>query len=280
MGTRYRFISVSDQDKASATTRRLIYSHSARETHGAKRAKRARQYQDGLKGDNREQRAAAAVLEGLSGPSVYEHIEPRTTIALSTHEKFLLDYYVRVVVPRTARHCRLFEDTNIHIQQVLNYWVGFALAEKGLLAAAVLLSACRNLLRYEPHDTYLQSLIPRYRQQGLGALRTAIISHTASGAWMVAMALALAFDEVCSRTSIMLTITNSPLQVAAGECGLAQTHLSGVYALSKSRGGTSNLGLTRLLEQMYHQWVERRDLDEGIAVVLCDGVIHVRGRTE
>lgn len=66
-----------------------------------------------------------------------------------------------------------------------------------LLDVAVLLSACRSILRSRPGDPILIQMGLRYRQRGLQSLREEIRSISSSPSTLtVAKALALTFDEV------------------------------------------------------------------------------------
>lgn len=106
-------------------------------------------------------------------------------------------------MPFTIGHCGLFDRPGDHKTQLLREWVGLAIADDTLMAAAILLSTCRYLLRLQPHNLMVAQLALEYKQTSLRAIRQDMTS--ASGpvtAMTVAKALALALDEVMSPSSL------------------------------------------------------------------------------
>jgi hypothetical protein len=98
----------------------------------------------------------------------------------------------------------LFDSIRAHEEYTLKYWVAFAVTDRILLDAAVLLSACRSILNTGSDDKELVRLALRYKQQSLRALRYAMFNPSAVDAWTVAMAFALAFDEVRFQLTFVL----------------------------------------------------------------------------
>jgi hypothetical protein len=174
---------------------------------------------------------------------------------------------VNVVVPENTGHCVLFDSVQTHREYTLKYWVTFALTDRALLDAAILLSACRSLLDSGSEDKHLGQLVLYYKQRSLGALRQAMTKSSAVDSWAVAMAFALAFDEVEFPRCISHAANRR--QVACQDYGVAQQHLGGIYAMARASGGLRHLGLTKMLEEMYRKFVTRAVEGEGPRSVLC-----------
>jgi hypothetical protein len=97
----------------------------------------------------------------------------------------------------------LFNYPGDHEEQVLGDWVGLAITNKDLLDSAVLLGACRSMLRSKPDDHNLARLALLYKQRGLESLRRALSGTTPIiNVLTVAMSLAWAFDEVSFRSGL------------------------------------------------------------------------------
>ncbi|KAJ4129724.1 hypothetical protein NW754_004007 [Fusarium falciforme] len=119
--------------------------------------------------------------------------------SLSSQEHFLLDHYIRTVVPYSAVHCGLFDypgdhGPDDHTREILQDWVGLAMTDKDLLDTALLLRSCRNILRSKPGDPVMTQMALQYRHKGLQSLRLALVKPVSIVT--VAMAFALVFDEV------------------------------------------------------------------------------------
>jgi hypothetical protein len=110
---------------------------------------------------------------------------------------------IHTVVPFSASHCGIFEGFGNYKAEIMQGWLGFAMNDPDLLNTAILLSACRSVLREKPNDSSLTELALQYKQHGLQSLRRTIndISRKIN-ALIVAKALALAIDEVCLLLSI------------------------------------------------------------------------------
>lgn len=80
---------------------------------------------------------------------------------------------------------------------MLREWVGLAITDGALMAAAVLLSTCRYILKDKPDDTNFTRMALQYKQICLRTLRREVdgISSPIS-VTTVAKALALAVDDV------------------------------------------------------------------------------------
>jgi hypothetical protein len=106
---------------------------------------------------------------------------------------------IRIVVPYSAVHCGLFDypgdhGPDDHTREILQDWVGLAMTDKDLLNTALLLRACRSILRSKPGDPVMTQMALQYRHRGLQSLRQALLKPV--GSLTVAMAFALVFDEV------------------------------------------------------------------------------------
>ncbi|KAJ3460928.1 hypothetical protein MRS44_011795 [Fusarium solani] len=157
--------------------------------------------------------------------------------SLSSQEHFLLDHYIRIVVPYSAVHCGLFDypgdhGPDDHTREILQDWVGLAMTDKDLLNTALLLRACRSILRSKPGDPVMTQMALQYRHRGLQSLRQALLKPV--GSLTVAMAFALVFDEE-----------------VFGEIKIARQHLRGVFYMAELSGGLQSLGLSGLLERIY-----------------------------
>ncbi|KAM0079780.1 hypothetical protein ACKRZS_008082 [Fusarium odoratissimum] len=161
---------------------------------------------------------------------------------LLSHENFLLDHYVRVVVPHNVKTCRLFNQMSDHEGQVMRDWVGLAITDSDLLCSIILLGACRHILSSNPNPGLMQAAL-QYKYNGLKALRHAVsgASPTVS-AVTVAKACAMALDEV-----------------SFGEATVARQHIQGVFAMIEAAGGSQCLDGTGLLKRMYLRFLEMRE---------------------
>jgi hypothetical protein len=102
-------------------------------------------------------------------------------------------------VPFTISHCGLFDRPGDHETQLLGEWVSLAITDDALMAAAILLSTCRYLLRVQPGNLIIAQLALQYKHRCLRTLRHEMNNLSAPiSAMTVAKALALALDEVMS----------------------------------------------------------------------------------
>ena len=91
----------------------------------------------------------------------------------------------------------MFPTPGGHESQIMHEWVGLAMGDSVLFDTAILLQACRSILRSRPHDKGLRDTALQYRAHGLKALsKTVGASALPVSANTVARALALAIDEV------------------------------------------------------------------------------------
>ncbi|KPM41006.1 hypothetical protein AK830_g5537 [Neonectria ditissima] len=202
MPRQFQFVTVSNPTgPVPSESRKLAHSHATRQAHAKERRLRTQRYQMQVM-----QVRAGKNMEILEPDSLNPLLrmpnhggDPFSTLVrpLSSQENFLLDHYVRIVVPFSAAHCGLFDYPGDHQSHILRDWVGLAITNNDLLDAAVLLSACRNILSVRPGDPALMQMALQYKQRCLKTLRQAVgrVSSPISIV-TVATALALAFDEV------------------------------------------------------------------------------------
>ncbi|KAK7420411.1 hypothetical protein QQX98_002834 [Neonectria punicea] len=204
MPRQFQFVTVSNpMEPVPSESRKMSHSHATRQAHAKERRLRTQRYQMQVM----QVRAGEdlTVLEPcLRSPMIRMPnygMDPFSTLArtLSPQEYFLLDHYVRIVVPYSAMHCGLFDYPGDHQARILRDWVSLAITDKDLLDAAILLSACRSILRARPGDPVLTQMALQYKHRGLKTLRQALggVSSPVS-ILTVATAFAMAFDELGS----------------------------------------------------------------------------------
>lgn len=104
---------------------------------------------------------------------------------------------IKVVMPCSIGHCDLFSRSEDHQSQLLQEWVGLAIADGIFMTVAILLSTCRYVLHDCPGDPFFMRMALRYKQICLHSLRLEIENKPSCvNAMSVAKALALAIDEV------------------------------------------------------------------------------------
>ncbi|KAF5631174.1 aldehyde reductase 2 [Fusarium tjaetaba] len=115
---------------------------------------------------------------------------------LLSYENFLLDHYIRVVVPYNVKTCRLFNKMNDHEGHVMRDWVGLAITDSDLLCSIILLGACRHIISNNPNSGLMPAAL-QYKYSGLKALRHAVSGASPTlSALTIAKACAMALDEV------------------------------------------------------------------------------------
>ncbi|CAH0035307.1 unnamed protein product [Clonostachys rhizophaga] len=241
MARQFQFVSASTPtERVASKSRKSNHSHVMRHVHARKRRLRTQRYQDQLTNADMEVDRTTSQI-GFSSPSIPRFAtsgDPFSSLArpLSSEEYFLLDHYIQVVMPYSIGHCGLFDYDGDHQSQMLREWVGLAVNDDIFMTVAILLSTCRYVLHDRPSDPTYMRMVLCYKQICLRSLRLEIESTPICvNAMSVAKALALAIDEVNS-----------------GEQIIARKHLEGVLAMVQFSGGPKSIGLTSLLERMYH----------------------------
>ncbi|CCT75402.1 uncharacterized protein FFUJ_11422 [Fusarium fujikuroi IMI 58289] len=220
----FQFVTVSNPaEPVPQHVRSLTHSHAVRQRHAKERRLRMQKHQEDM-----ARNAESTSLNRVLG---YSH-DPFAALPkqLLSHETFLLDHYVRVVVPYNVRTCRLFNQMNDHEGHVMRDWVGLAITDSDLLSSIILLGACRHILTSNPNSGLMQAAL-QYKYSGLKALRHA---------------------------------------VSFGEAVVARQHIQGVFAMIEAAGGSQCLDGTGLLKRMYFRFLEMREspglqLPKGIA---------------
>ncbi|SCN98493.1 uncharacterized protein FFB20_10695 [Fusarium fujikuroi] len=243
----FQFVTVSNPaEPVPQHVRSLTHSHAVRQRHAKERRLRMQKHQEDM--------ARNAESTSLNRALGYSR-DPFAALPkqLLSHETFLLDHYVRVVVPYNVRTCRLFNQMNDHEGHVMRDWVGLAITDSDLLSSIILLGACRHILTNNPNSGLMQAAL-QYKYNGLKALRHAVsgASPTLSPV-TIAKACAMALDEV-----------------SFGEAVVARQHIQGVFAMIEAAGGSQCLDGTGLLKRMYLRFLEMREspglqLPKGIA---------------
>ncbi|KAH6855509.1 hypothetical protein B0I37DRAFT_365060 [Chaetomium sp. MPI-CAGE-AT-0009] len=251
MARQFRFVTVTNPTEApSSESKKLAYSHAFRQAHAQRRREQTEKYRAEV-ASVPVNKLFAASREAVSRPPskvLGGNKDPFSSLArpLSSIEYFLLNHYVHVVVPFTVGHCGLFDHPGDHKTQLLREWVGLAITDDTLMIAAILLSTCRYILRFQPGNLILVRLALQYKQICLQTLLQEMSNtSTPVNILTVAKAIALALDEV-----------------TAGEHAIARKHLKGVLAMVNSRGGAGELGLTGLLERMFRKFLETLELKD------------------
>ncbi|KAL6411820.1 hypothetical protein AUP68_04199 [Ilyonectria robusta] len=196
MPLQLQFVAVSNPTgPVPSESRKLCHSHATRQTHAKERRLRVQRYQKEVTQFRLEGNHDLNTL-GPLGRTHNHGNDPFAAIArpLSSQEYFLLDYYIRIVVPHSAVHCGLFDYQGDHLRRILRDWVGLAITDEDFLDSGILLSACQNLLRSNPGDPVLTRMALQYKQRGLQTLRRALGEPVSI--LTVAVALSLALDEV------------------------------------------------------------------------------------
>ncbi|KAG5760570.1 hypothetical protein H9Q72_011311 [Fusarium xylarioides] len=243
----FQFVTVSNPaEPISQNVRSLTHSHAVRQRHAKARRLRMQKHQEDM-----ARNAESSSLNRVLGYSR----DPFAALPkqLLSHENFLLDHYIRVVVPYNVKTCRLFNQVHDHEGRVMRDWVGLAITDSDLLCSIILLGACRYILINNPNSGLMPAAL-QYKYNGLKALRHAVsgASPTVS-ALTIAKACAMALDEV-----------------NFGEPVVARQHIQGVFAMIEAAGGSQCLDGTGLLKRMYFRFLEMREgpglqLPKGIA---------------
>lgn len=106
---------------------------------------------------------------------------------------------VQSVVPNMVMHCSAFDSIGNLEMLIIRDWVSLAIMDAEFLSA-ILLGACRHILRDQPDDPNITRMALQYRQTCIQALRHTIGDISSVVNFLTfAKSLALAFDEVNPR---------------------------------------------------------------------------------
>lgn len=104
---------------------------------------------------------------------------------------------IKVVMPFSIGHCKLFNGPGDHRAQMLQEWVGLAITDDAFMAAGILLSTCRYILARHPNRLVFTTMLLQYKSTCIEALRHEVSDNLSQiKVTTVAKALALAIDEV------------------------------------------------------------------------------------
>ncbi|VUC29496.1 unnamed protein product [Clonostachys rosea] len=244
MPREFQFVAVlRPTEPVPLETRKLTHSHARRETHAMKKRLRIQRGQSKAIQVQTENSVALfpPPFPGLSSRILSSRKDAFSVLPrpLCHQEHFLLDHYIRIVVPYATATCHaLFSGPGNHQERVFREWVGLALTDQDLFDTAVLLRACRHILATSPDDPALSQMALLYKQRGLQRLRQSLGDMPSPvNALIVAMALSLAIDED-----------------SYGEIGVARLHAEGVFNMVDLGGGPGSIGLTGLLQTLYEAW--------------------------
>ncbi|KAH7188096.1 uncharacterized protein B0J16DRAFT_361687 [Fusarium flagelliforme] len=216
MPRNFQFVTVSNPaEPVPQHVRSLTHSHAVRQRHAKARRLRMQKHQEDM-----SRNAESTSLNRVLGYSR----DPFAALPkqLLSHENFLLDHYIRVVVPQKVNICRLFKQMNYHEEQAMRDWVGLAITDSDLLCSSILLGACRHILTSNPNSGLMQAAL-QYKYNGLKALRHAVSGASPTlSAVTIANACAMALDESIQKiisiplASVPITMSRPATAIPAG----------------------------------------------------------------
>ncbi|KAK0719205.1 hypothetical protein B0H67DRAFT_485231 [Lasiosphaeris hirsuta] len=216
---RLRFVHISNPTRPRGEEKRLIRSHASREAYAKIRRIRVANHlglSNTTTNPNHNEHATAlpspATAESGSAVAINPpkllcagQVDPFGAFAapLRPIESFLLDHYVRVVIPASTDTCQSFRESGwgaFFKHRMTVDWVPLALADPGLLSG-VLLGACRHLAVVERDDArrhVFKTMAIQYKLACLRNLMAALaVEPLALGDSALAKVIALGIDEVC-----------------------------------------------------------------------------------
>ncbi|KEY63880.1 hypothetical protein S7711_10128 [Stachybotrys chartarum IBT 7711] len=262
-----RFVNISNPVRPGKEQRRLVRSHASREAYARIRQAAVANYL-GLSDTTITTTASSTAHDHTTGkpampsPPTAEssttdanrpslalaagRVDPFGAFAvpLGPMESFLLDHYIRVVIPTSTDLCKWFRGANSSLGTFYRHrmtvdWIPLALTDPGLLSG-VLLAACRHLAVVEKQDTrkhVLNTMAIQYKLVSLQSLAATLAGDesAALGDSALAKVIALGTDEVCF------------FLIAVGNLEASKSHVLGAVKMADLRGGFENLGLNGLL---------------------------------
>ncbi|KAK0649271.1 hypothetical protein B0T16DRAFT_507978 [Cercophora newfieldiana] len=279
---RIRFVHVDNPTKPDQNHARQVRSHAARETHA--RARRLRVISHlGLSNPSLGplETLDSAISESTQEKPIQEGNDSNLSSllpagrqdpfaafvrSLDPIEHFLLDHYVRVVIPVSSQRCNGLKDS----KEGAFYadWVPCALADVGLLSG-IFLAACRDLsIADHARKSFFSTMALRYKVSCLRALKFAIAADLpALSDADVAKVVCLVSDEVgisfdsSSQTSPREWLTLAA-QIELGNMETSKSHVLGVMKMVDLRGGPQKLGLNGLLEFILKRLIHDKGIFE------------------
>ncbi|KAK1756652.1 hypothetical protein QBC47DRAFT_297379 [Echria macrotheca] len=211
---RVRFLHITNPTAVDGKVRRQIRSHAARETHARSRRVLMMNH---LGKDRDSTSPGSGVPAADIAPEPKENPLPSPLTHLSSDRKdpfsafsrplgpiehYLLDHYVHVFIPTSARVCDAIKaspDGDYYARHMTVDWVPLALADEGLLSG-ILITACRDLsgCAFDPAQKRLFAMMAiRYKVICLKALNDALgVESTAVKDSSLAKVITLVTDEV------------------------------------------------------------------------------------
>ncbi|KAH8657896.1 hypothetical protein BX600DRAFT_482486 [Xylariales sp. PMI_506] len=131
---------------------------------------------------------------------------------LNPMEHFLLDHYVKAVLPYLTTHCTIIGHQSIRHTDMVGEWVPLALTDAGLLSG-IFLAACRHLCLYSHSNAHVAEMAVNYKLICLRELGNAITTFSARSKnrdTAVAKAMTLALDELMNTGRTIVEVWTSP----------------------------------------------------------------------
>ncbi|RDW63425.1 hypothetical protein BP6252_10970 [Coleophoma cylindrospora] len=248
-------------DARSAETQRRARSHASRTGHAKVRRLRVREYQAGKAEPTSEnpesaQGAGEQVITPVGSVLPTDHQtetekavvpSPRSLLAADRRdpfhsfaksfdpvEHFLLDHYVKAVIPYMNIHCNKLREPERYIDLMTTEWVWITLTNVGALNG-VFLAACRHLSEQLQQQPQYKQLAFRYKVSCVQNLREAISVEASSliSDSTVALGILLAYDEA-----------------QVGDDLTLQCHRQGLLQMVEHNGGPQTLGANGFLERL------------------------------
>ncbi|QYS92952.1 hypothetical protein H0G86_000343 [Trichoderma simmonsii] len=228
------------RDATSAVAVSSIRSHAARGVHASRRASTLPLSMDskgrGAQVDTGKVSQVVVVWPArLSIPRfewLFQGSRPITKL-----EYFLLDYYVKSVIPESRDWCDHGEGELPFFETASQHWLPFIVSDDGMLAG-VFLSACRNLVRHErrgPVDCDYAQVATMYKVECIRSVNADICTEQCSiSNASIAKALMLCSDEA----------------LCENEAASIQ-HYEGMRQMIQLKGGLPNFGVAGFLRKAF-----------------------------
>ncbi|KAL5350410.1 hypothetical protein ACLOAV_003978 [Pseudogymnoascus australis] len=241
-----QFINTSHQGNVvSAGEQRRANSHAARIAHAKARRLRTIEYQaskaiQAPMGSQEVEDQTIIAASGVVQPILDDTVEieqsilpsPASLLASDRRdpfesfgrpfkpvEHFLLDYYVKVVIPHMDEKCNKLVDSQKY--------------------CGIFLAACRHLVEQQEQLKYLQ-LATQYKLYCIRALQNAISSEVSSliSDGTVGIGILMAYDELW-----------------LGDISMTKCHLQGILKMTEHNGGMHTLGSNGFLERLVRKFL-------------------------
>ncbi|CAI6340637.1 unnamed protein product [Periconia digitata] len=255
-----QFIQHSNVDGTKpAKSQRQVYSHAARIAHARARISRAEKYarekslnvsrvNDDSGSNSHENAGKTDVVPNPWGLLSSDRRDPfgSFVVPFKPIEHFLLDHYVRVVVPDMTGDCKSLQSIGNMCDRMIRDWTRFALTDAGFLYGT-LLSACRHLEGSKQDTRMYRELATQYKLECVRFVIEALSNEALDKNITFTRILSLAFDEMW-----------------IGDGTMFGRHVEGAMRLVDLMGGPKMLMLNGFLEAMYNVCINKKmNLDQG-----------------